>query len=186
MAPAPTSLRRLESALGPDLLGLLGRASTDAAGCFCTAYLAPGDLGPEAREAIRARRLDSGPADGYLLYREGRAVAWCQCGPWSEFGYLARKEPPVPGAWVVTCMVVDPDLRGQGLAHALLAEVLPELARRGAPYVLACAHRLGPTYSSPLPELPESVCRAAGMTLVRDHAECPLYGVPVGPTPSRA
>jgi GNAT superfamily N-acetyltransferase len=72
-------------------------------------------------------------------------------------------------------MVIAPKFRGRGLAHRMLQAVLQELRGRGARYVRVFGHRLGPTYSSPLPELPESVCVKAGMTLEKDDPECPRY-----------
>jgi GNAT superfamily N-acetyltransferase len=166
-------LERLDPARREDLLSVLRRGSEESAACCCTAY--------HSREwqtegpACRARLLDEGRSDGYLLYVDGRPVAWCQCGPWSSFAVIASRPPAVPDAWAVTCMVVVPEARGRGVAHTLLREVLADLRSRGARHVYAFGHRLGPTYSSPLPELPESVCAKAGMTLARDDALCPLY-----------
>jgi GNAT superfamily N-acetyltransferase len=77
-------------------------------------------------------------------------------------------------------MVLAPEARGKGLAHTLFREVLDDLRRRGVAYVVAFGHRLGPTYSSPLAELPESVCRKAGMSIERDDPECPRYGMALG------
>lgn len=168
-------LAPIDASRAADLESILRRGSGDSANCHCTAYHTPDweKTGP----ACRRRLLEEGRSDGFLLYEDGRAVAWCQCAPWSSFGQLAARPPAEPGAWVMTCMVVPPGDRGRGLAHRLVSEILAELRRRGAPYLYAMGHRLGPTYSSPLPELPESVCIKAGMTLVKDDPECPRYGL---------
>jgi GNAT superfamily N-acetyltransferase len=178
-------LERLTPDRREDLLSILRRGSDEAATCFCTAYHTRAWEEPGQGLACRTRLLDEGRSDGYLFYVDGRPVAWCQCGPWGSFAVIAPRPPAVPDAWAVTCMVVVPDARGQGVAHALLGEVLADLRRRGARHVYAFAHRLGPTYSSPLPELPESVCLKAGMTLARDDPECPLYESALAPETPR-
>jgi len=175
------TLVHLTRALRGDFDSLIASGSADAASCCCTAYHGaktdPEGTGP----ACRARLLDQGTSDGFLLYRGETAVAWCQCAPWDSFALLAPRPPPLAGAWALTCIVIPEQHRGQGLAHALVAEVIRDLRRRGARAVVAFGHRLGPTYSSPLPELPESVCVRAGLRLVRDDPECPLYGVEFAP-----
>jgi ribosomal protein S18 acetylase RimI-like enzyme len=165
-------LRRLSPALGGDLRAVLARGSPDAAACHCTAHYRA-----EAPAACRDRLLADGVSDGYLLYEERVPVAWCQCAPWTSFPTLARLPVPTPDAFAVTCLVVVPEARGRGLAHLLLRGVVADLRARRVPYVVACAHRLGPGYSSPLAELPESVCVAAGFRLERDDRECPIYGL---------
>jgi GNAT superfamily N-acetyltransferase len=168
-------LRPLEASLRADFLAVLDRGSAESGPCRCTAYHIRGyeKEGP----ACRDRMFAEGRSDGYLLYEDGRPVGWCQCGPWESFAMLASKPAPQQGAWAITCMVLAPEAKGRGLAHALLREVLADLRRRGVPYVTAMGHRLGPTYSSPLPELPESVCVKAGMVLEKDDPECPRYGL---------
>ncbi|MCI0343253.1 MAG: GNAT family N-acetyltransferase [Planctomycetales bacterium] len=179
MAPVP-ALRRLDASRREDFLALMRRGSEESAACLCTAYLGAGPEPAGAGSACRESRFREGLSDGYLLYDGAQAVAWCQVGPWASFPLLAKRPPPAPDAWALTCLVVAPEARRRGHAHALLREVLAEIARCGAPYAVAFGHRLGPTYSSPLPELPESVCRGAGMTLLRDDPECPLYGIRLG------
>lgn len=165
------TLRRLGAALSADFLAIMRQSSEESAQCLCTAYhgAAPADA-----PACRERLLAHAP-DGYLLYLDARPVAWCQCAPWDSFAVFSRQ--PRPGSWIITCVVIPPDARGQGLCHALLRLVLEDLKSRGVRHVLACAHRLGPNYSSPLPELPESACVKAGMTLEHDDAECPRYEI---------
>ncbi|MCC6574780.1 MAG: GNAT family N-acetyltransferase [Planctomycetes bacterium] len=165
------TLRRLSADARADFMALMQRGSEESAACLCTAYhgAAPEDA-PACRNALM-----QGQPDGYLLYRDGAAAAWCQCGPWDSFKVFSQRKRP--GSWVITCMVVAPHARGQGLVHAMLAKVFDDLKARGIKHVLACAHRLGPAYSSPLAELPEAACIKAGMTIERDDAECPRYEI---------
>lgn len=168
-----TVLRRVDASLRAELLALLTASGPEPAACLCTAY--HGVKADAERAACRDGLLGPTGSDGYLLHVDGTAVAWCQCAPWTSFRVLAGRPPAVPDAWALTCMVLLPEARGKGLAHVLLQEVIADLRRHRVPHLYAFAHRLGPTYSSPLPELPESVCVAAGMQLARDDPECPLY-----------
>lgn len=173
-------LRPLSPGTREAFLSVLARGSEDAARCLCTAYHGADLAEPGPPRACRDRLLREGVSDGVLLCEDEAPLAWCQFGPLDSFAAIARRPPVTDGTWAVTCMVVVPEARGRGLAHALLEAVLAEVRTRGARRVLAFAHRLGPGYSSPLPELPESVCIAAGMTLHKDHAECPVYRIDFG------
>jgi hypothetical protein len=54
--------------------------------------------------------------------------------------------------------------------------VLAELKRRGVPRVQVFACRYGPDEdTSGFVELPESLCRKAGMSLEHDHPMRPIY-----------
>lgn len=170
-------LHPLDASRRGDFLSIMDRGSPESPKCLCTAFHIPDWEQSDAGRTCRERLFREGRSDGYLLYVDGRAAGWCQCGPWPSFGTLSKEPPEVPDAWAITCMVLAREAQGKGLAHVLLGAVLAELRRRGAPHVHAFAHRLGPTYSSPLAELPESVCLKAGMSLERDHPECPIYGL---------
>jgi GNAT superfamily N-acetyltransferase len=172
-------LQPLTPARAADLEALLAASGEDPCACRCTAYHGAGGERPEAARTCRERIGRESPPDGYLLYEDGGAVAWAQCAPWRSCAALRARAPQEPDAWALTCVVVAPDRRGRGLAHALVRAVVARLREEGAGRLYAFAHRLGPTYSSPLPELPESVCAAAGLRLVRDDPECPLYATPV-------
>lgn len=163
-------MHRLDPSRRGDFAAVLARGSAESAACACTAYHAA-DYGAACRE----RLFREGVSDGWVVYEGDTPVAWVQCGPCALFARAPKA--PEPDAWIVTCLVIVPEARGRGLAHRILGAVLAELRARGARYVLAAGHRLGPAYSSPLPELPETVCVKAGMTLVRDDPECPLYGM---------
>lgn len=166
----------LDASRRDDFFAVLERSGDEPRTCLCTAF-----YGVDASQIGRARAcrdalIAAERSDGYLLYVGGRPVGWVQCGPLATFDAVAQT-PAEPGAWAITCLVLAPEARGQGLAHVLLADVLAVLRARGVPYVIAFGHRLGPTYTSPLAELPESVCVKAGMELLRDHPECPRYGL---------
>jgi GNAT superfamily N-acetyltransferase len=169
------TIEALDPSRRADFLAVLRAGRSDSSQCFCTAYHTRDWDKPGAGLACRERLFAEGRSDGFLLYEDGRPVGWCQVGPWASFGTIASKPPAVEGAWAVTCMVVVPEARRRGLGHRLLAHALEECRRRGAPAAIAMGHRLGPTYSSPLPELPESVCVKAGMALLRDDPGCPTY-----------
>ena len=170
------ALQPLSPARAGNLAGLLEASGPEPAACHCTAYHGIGGERPTEARACRARLAGASPADGFLLYNGAEPVLWAQCAPWDTFAVL-RARPQPPGTWALTCVVVPPGRRRSGLVHELLRRLPRTLSARGAVRLVAFAHRLGPTYSSPLPELPERACLAAGMRLERDDAECPLYAL---------
>jgi hypothetical protein len=171
-----TRLEPLDASLRADFISVLSRGSDESAACLCTAHHGCDYAKPGAGPACREKLLAEGRSDGYLLYLDERPVGWCQCGPWTSFAVL-KVPPKEPGAWVITCMVIAPEAKGKGHGHSIFRAVIDAIRKKDAPYVYAFGHRLGPAYSSPLAELPESVCLKAGMTLVKDDPECPLYGM---------
>jgi GNAT superfamily N-acetyltransferase len=172
----PVRIEPLDASRRADFLAVMSRGSEESGTCLCTAYHGCDYAKAGAGPACRDKLFSEGRSDGYLLYVDDRPAGWCQCGPWSSFAVL-KNPPKQPDAWAITCMVIAPEMKGKGLGHAIFRAVLDAIRLRGAPYVYAFGHRLGQTYSSPLAELPESVCVKAGMNLVKDDPECPIYGM---------
>ena len=84
--------------------------------------------------------------------------------------------------WAISCLVLVPEAKGQGLSHALLRLVLEELRGRGVRRVQAFACRYRPDEdTTAFVEFPEGLCRKAGMTLEQDHSMRPLYGLTLTP-----
>jgi GNAT superfamily N-acetyltransferase len=170
-------LVRLDPSRARDLAALLERSGPEPAACACTAWHGLGAEREGEAWACRARFAEADAPDGFLLYDGEAPVAWAQCAPCHAFSLLRGRPGYEPDAWALTCVVVPPERRREGLAHAFVARLVEHLSDAGVRKLYAFGHRLGPTYSSPLPELPERVCQAAGMTLLRDHAECPTYAL---------
>ncbi|MGE0431079.1 MAG: GNAT family N-acetyltransferase [Planctomycetota bacterium] len=170
----------LDPAHRADFDALMRASGDEPSACRCTAYHGCDVSLAGAGAECRARMFDDRVVDGALLYVDDVVAGWCQSGPRRSFAVFGKSGPEAPAlatdVWTITCMVIAPAFRGRGLCHELFASVLDAIrARPDATSVLVTGHRLGPHYSSPLPELPESVCIRAGMTMIRDDAECPLY-----------
>jgi GNAT superfamily N-acetyltransferase len=178
------SLRPLDASTAPDFHEVLARAGPESARCLCTAayvecWKDPA-LAPPCRDAI----LAEGRSDGFLAYAAGVPVGWCQAAPRDGLLHLVRgrRLPPDPSAWAISCVVVVPEARGKGLSHELLRLVVAELRQRRVPRVQVFACRYGPGEdTSAFVELPESLCRKAGMAIEQDHPTRPLYGFRVSP-----
>jgi GNAT superfamily N-acetyltransferase len=122
--------------------------------------------------------------DGFLLYRDGSPVGWCQAAPRDRLPLVWRGRGLAPDAtvWAISCMVLAPEAKGQGIAHRFLKLVLDELRRRDVRRVQAFACRYGPGEdTSTFVEFPESLCRKAGMALEQDHPMRPVYGLALNP-----
>jgi GNAT superfamily N-acetyltransferase len=135
---------------------------------------------PELAAPCREALVRAG-GDGYLLYRDGAPVGWCQAAPRDSLPRLGPSLglPADPEAWIVACLVLVPEERGRGLAHELLGRVVDALRARGARRVQAVACRYAAAEdTSAFIEFPETLCRRAGMTLVQDHRMRPLYELP--------
>lgn len=123
----------------PDLVELF-REGGDPRWCWCQFWRLPSsDFArrkvPELRE--RLRELAAGdPAPGLLAYLDGRAVGWISVGPREDFGRLERSRtiPRVDDrpVWSVVCFVVSRDVRGRGVASAMLKAAVAYAAAHGA------------------------------------------------------
>jgi GNAT superfamily N-acetyltransferase len=131
------------------------------------------DRADEAAEAKllygRAVELDWGPP-GLLLRAEGRTLAFATFVP-AEQAHRTRRLGSVPSddALVLTTMWVDPDVRGTGIASAMLHRVLKHAHDHGLRAVEATATRGdGPCL------LPESFLLASGFVVHHQHVRHPL------------
>ncbi|MEY3029443.1 MAG: hypothetical protein RL198_840 [Actinomycetota bacterium] len=105
----------------------------DWAGCYCQAYLNPPETNAEdvfgegkARQAA-CDRVAAGSMDGYLAYQGDRVVGWCAAASSLMFQALPGADEKVAR---ILCFNVDPDLRNQGLASAILDLVIADLSSR--------------------------------------------------------
>jgi ribosomal protein S18 acetylase RimI-like enzyme len=74
----------------------------------------------------------AGTARGVLAYVDGKVVGWCNAGPWSQFPMLRDfPQEDKDSIGVVFCFVVDPGLRGQGVATSLLNAACEEFRANG-------------------------------------------------------
>jgi GNAT superfamily N-acetyltransferase len=91
-----------------------------------------------AKLAALARRRH---APGLLAYRGREAVGWVSVGPRLDYHRLANSKatPAVDDApaWVIPCLTVRREARGQGVATALVRAAVAYATSRGAPAVEA-------------------------------------------------
>jgi len=80
-------------------------------------------------------------APGLLAYRGREAVGWISIGPRSAYHRRANSKatPAVDDlpVWVIPCMTVRKEARGQGVATALIRAAVAYATDRGAPAVEA-------------------------------------------------
>lgn len=124
-----------------------GPAFTDNpqwATCYCHYYEVPPALdwksfdGPMNRAAMAAR-IATGEMEGYLAYDGGEVVGWMNAQPYPKLRHACARlhiaAPPLPvpphEAAAIVCFVVPPARRRQGIARALLAAGVANLAARG-------------------------------------------------------
>lgn len=119
-----------------DLTVLLGPSNPATPACWCLTYRLTNAENRALRGTERPERLRAlcheDPPPGMIARVDGEPAGWCSFGPRSSFHRLvaSRTIPVVDDlpVWSVTCFVVRSRFRRQGLAHAMLREVV-EYAR---------------------------------------------------------
>jgi GNAT superfamily N-acetyltransferase len=140
---ARTTVRRLTPSRMDDL-GAVLRGSWGH-NCWCMhprltaaaerALPGPGSIGARRRAAMTAlaRRRR---APGLLAYQDGEPVGWVAIAPRPELVRIERSRatPRVDDTpvWVIPCITVRPQARGQGIAIALLRAAVDYAASQGA------------------------------------------------------
>ncbi|HEX2793943.1 MAG TPA: GNAT family N-acetyltransferase [Croceicoccus sp.] len=133
------------------------------AGCYCRCYHFDDSMG-EWDESDRAANrpaacglIADGTMRGWLAVRGGRAIGWLNAG--RKDGYAAFRGDEVPGkpgaeTGMITCFLVAPSARGQGMARALLERAIAGFREEGLQWVEAKPARMakGPArnYHGPL------------------------------------
>jgi GNAT superfamily N-acetyltransferase len=127
-----------------DLLG-----GAEFGGCFCAVWTHQGPgwsarCADPSRPNLAATTADvaAGRKPGFLVERDGEVVAWVGAGPKSEFPFLrarlgARGSRRREHAWLLGCLAVRIDHRGQGLSGAIVRAVLEHARQAGARWVEA-------------------------------------------------
>ena len=120
-----------------DLVAAFGRRGEDPSWCWCRRFLEP-ELNGDNREALRQEIAHAAVPPGLLAYVEEQPVGWTRVGPRSGFPgvsgnrALARVLSDDPGAWWVTCFVVDSRHRRSGVGSALLKAAVDFAREHGA------------------------------------------------------
>jgi GNAT superfamily N-acetyltransferase len=171
--------------LGPDRLRdfyQVHSRANNADWCYCTAWWVPtwegwGDRTQAENRSLREELFARGQFDGYLLYADGKATGWCQVGPRDRLQKLcqAYQFSPNPGIWAITCFLLSPARRGQGLARLMLQEVLEDLGRRGVTFVQAYPRKGEGLSAGEVWTGTPALVRAAGFTMIQDDPRRPVY-----------
>ena len=151
MTTAGLTIERLTPARAGDYLRFFDHESGPAfadnpkwATCYCHFYEVPPALkwddfdGPANRLAMTAR-IATGEMEGYLAYAGGDVVGWMNAQPYAKLRHACARmriaAPPLPvpahDAAAIVCFVIAPAWRRQGIARALLAFGVQNLAARG-------------------------------------------------------
>lgn len=175
------SVRRLDPSLREDFY----RLHSDENGCGhcqCVAWWVPTWEGWPDRTAESNRRLrddlfERGEYDGYLLVRDRAPVGWAQVGRRDRLEKLIRdyQIDPDPGAWAITCLLLAPQVRGQGWARRLLEDILADLPDRGAESVEAYPRRGDDLPAEEIWTGSERLFIGLGFERIQDHPRRPRY-----------
>jgi len=106
--------------------------------CFCTAWWVPTWSGWGERSAavnlrVREQLLESNISDGYLLFRDSAPLGWAQVFQRDAFPKLVAQFQlePAPTIMAITCFLIIPEARNQGLGEKFLRLILERLKEDG-------------------------------------------------------
>ncbi len=141
--------------LTPDRAGLFMRLfdgegfadNPDWAGCYCRCYHFSdrmgdwGDTSATDNRATSCALIADGTMRGWLAVRDGQAIGWLNAGRKDSYAAF-RENPDMPGkpgdeTGMITCFLVAPTARGQGVARALLAQAIRGFREEGLEWVEA-------------------------------------------------
>ena len=152
--------------------------------CYCVAWWVPtwegwGQRTAGENRALRKSLFQQSQYDGYLLYLDGEPAGWCQCGPRDRLPKLLEQYNLVSDSriWAITCFLIAPRFKKQGLTHQLLTGVLEDLRRQGVARVQAFPHRAPDLPDEDMWTGPEAVFKSAGFEVERDDPKRPIYSI---------
>lgn len=135
--------RPLDAATWDAFAELVLRNNGVFGGCWCIGYHPECGQKGISHRAAKEERVRTDRAHAALVQDEkGAAQGWCQYGSPDELPNIKHsrryhQEPPPRPDWRITCVFVDRQHRGQGVARAALEGALDQIARAGGGLVEA-------------------------------------------------
>ena len=158
--------------------------ANDAGWCRCVAWWVPswegwGERSAEQNLDLRRGLCSRAQHDGYLLYDDSEVVGWCQVGPRDRLTKLTAQFglEPDPLTWAITCLLIVPSRRREGLASWLLAELLGELKQQSVRRLEAFPKRGADLDAGDLWNGAEAMYREAGFRVVLDDPTRPVLAL---------
>jgi len=180
MALKEIQIARLDQNHLPDFFQVHS-VENEAGWCCCVAWWVPtwegwGERTQAENRALREALFQGGEYDGYLGYLDSKPVGWCQTGPRDRLEKLRRQMglAPDPEAWAITCFLIVPAYRREGVASSLLRGVLEDLQQRGVRRVEAYPKRGEHLDSGDLWNGPEGMFLQAGFRVVKEDSRRPV------------
>jgi len=115
--------------------------------CYCVCWSSENDRHRDFSTAEKRRRqaaelVNAGRIKGYLAYCDHQVVGWCnantksechECISWRMFMGAVPRDGEVPGARIksVFCFAIAPQMRGKGIAGALLRRICEDAETEG-------------------------------------------------------
>ena len=134
--------RPLDASTWDTFAELVERNNGVYGGCWCIAFHSEYQRGVSDPRTLKEQLVRTGRAHAALVFDEnGVAQGWCQYGSPEELGLKHNREyakdPPPPARWRITCIFVDKQHRGLGVARAGLEGALTQIATAGGGLVEA-------------------------------------------------
>jgi len=142
-------IKHLERENIEDYLAFFDRISSGSLICYCAHYhrtkedndaaFRSGIHGPQAmrtyhREESR-RFILEGRIQGYLVYRDGKVIGWCQAKDKTGYHYLRDEvhpsDNPKGEILSISCLVIEEECQNQGIASVLIDYIAWEARNRG-------------------------------------------------------
>ena len=136
------TIKALTPALQPDFLRFFeGTAFSDNpkwSSCYCQCFYEDHSLvkwserSASQNRALACQRINGKLMQGYLAYSDGTPVGWCNAAPRTLLHAL-DDEPvsDVESLGTILCFLVEPSLRGRGVARQLLQAACDGLRMQG-------------------------------------------------------
>ena len=119
-----------------DFAALVERHNGVWGGCWCLEFHVDGKERDGTRREKKEHHVRAGSAHAALVYSGAICVGWCQFGSSTELPRIKHlrvysEEVLVPPDWRITCLFVDKQFRGKGVAKAALEGTLLQIAKLG-------------------------------------------------------
>jgi ribosomal protein S18 acetylase RimI-like enzyme len=141
-------IRPLTKELKDDYLflfdNMIHRENPEWSKCYCNDYHFLGDVESCTRDMSRVMvidRIDENEHQGYLVFKNGKAIGWCNVNNRSNYQRLLRDydliDNPNDKVCSLVCFLVHPDYRRQGISQKILEKIIADYSNTEYDYIEA-------------------------------------------------